>query len=201
MTVPVRDLRLGRRTSCSADRTLDVRHYLTTATLCLTDRRGRVEVRTVKFLAEQRCSFCGLPFLLGALLSGLGGLLHRGPQRLPLPARRRRGVGGFPVLATRGIRRVEWTWRNKTLRMIGITAAGLQLAISGVSLVAIVIARDGGASSGAAACLTTHLVVIGGALSLFTLTMPWLGIAAGVAGSGNATGAPTRDLSRWPLDG
>lgn len=117
---------------------------------------------------------------------------------------------------------VEWMWRNKTLRMIGITAAGLQLAISGVSLVAIVIARDGGASSGAIGitfsaigiggaigaavapkitnklgtggtilvvlwvhaivwvllAFTAHLVVIAGALSLFTLTMPWFGIAA-----------------------
>lgn len=117
---------------------------------------------------------------------------------------------------------VEWMWRNKTLRMIGITAAGLQLAISGVSLVAIVIARGGGASSatigitfsgigiggavGATVApkitnklgtggtillvlwmhatvwgllaFTTHLLVIAVALSLFTLTMPWFGIAA-----------------------
>lgn len=117
---------------------------------------------------------------------------------------------------------VEWMWRNKTLRMIGLTAAGLQLAISGVSLVAIVIARGGGASSGAIGitfsaigiggaagaavapkittklhtggtillvlwvhaivwvllAFTTHLVVIAVALSLFTLTMPWFGIAA-----------------------
>lgn len=117
---------------------------------------------------------------------------------------------------------VIWMWRNKTLRMIGITAAGLQLAISGVSLVAIVIARGSGASSGAIGitfsaigiggaigaviapkitsklgtggtillvlwvhatawvflAFTTHLSAIAAALGLFTLTMPWFGIAA-----------------------
>lgn len=117
---------------------------------------------------------------------------------------------------------IRWLWRNRVLRAIALTAAGLQLAISGISLVTIVIAEDTGASASAIGVLFSAigaggiagaalaprirqifgvggtilvvvwvhaalwmlvafahtLLVVGTVVALFTLTMPWLGIAA-----------------------
>ena len=41
---------------------------------------------------------------------------------------------------------VRWLWRQPVLRLVIAMAAGLQIAISGIGLVAIVIARDSGAA-------------------------------------------------------
>lgn len=43
---------------------------------------------------------------------------------------------------------VTWLWEHRPLRTISLLAAAIQTALSGVALVAIVIARDAGASSG-----------------------------------------------------
>lgn len=42
---------------------------------------------------------------------------------------------------------VEWLWNHSALRLIALTAAGLQVAISGIALVAIVVARGSGAAA------------------------------------------------------
>ena len=71
---------------------------------------------------------------------------------------------------------VRWLWRHGPLRLIAITAAGLQLAISGIGLVAIVKARDLGASSATIGLLFSALGIGGviGAL-LVPRLKAWLG--------------------------
>lgn len=162
----------------------------------------------------------GLPFLVDAisfLVSALCFLKVRTdfrgadrPSTAPRPLRAEIVTG------------LRWLWRNTRLRAIALAAAGLQLAISGVSLVAIVIARDGGAADATVGVLFSaigaggvvgaalaprvrsrfgvggtilivlwvhagtwallafapNLVVVGLCLGLFTVTMPWFGIAA-----------------------
>lgn len=161
----------------------------------------------------------GLPFLVDAvsfLISALCFLRVRGDFRseaAPRPDGRLLG----DIMS--GLR---WLRRQRSLRLIVVVAAGLQFAISAIALVAIVIARESGASAsttgimfsatglgaviGASlapavtkrlgvggailAVLWLHaglwvllafarsLLVVAVALGLFTLTMPWFGIAA-----------------------
>jgi predicted MFS family arabinose efflux permease len=71
---------------------------------------------------------------------------------------------------------VRWLWNHSSLRLIAVTAAGLQIAISGIGLVAIVRARDIGASAALTGLLFSALGVGGvvGAL-LVPRLRKWLG--------------------------
>ncbi|WP_158841386.1 MFS transporter [Saccharothrix deserti] len=101
----------------------------------------------------------GLPFLVDALsflASALCLSFVRGDFRSEEtePAQR----GSLRAEVSEGVR---WLWNHTALRLIAITAAGLQVAISGVALVAIVVARDSGASSAAIGVLFSALGVGG----------------------------------------
>ncbi|GAA1286231.1 MFS transporter [Saccharothrix xinjiangensis] len=79
----------------------------------------------------------GVPFLVDAvsfLVSALCFASVRADLR-PEPAERR----SLRAEVAEGVR---WLWGHRTLRSIALTAAGLQVAISGISLVAIVSAGD-----------------------------------------------------------
>jgi MFS family permease len=66
---------------------------------------------------------------------------------------------------------LRWLWRHSAIRLIGVTACGLQMAISGASLIIIVSARHAGASSPEIGALFSA-VGIGGVLG--TLIAPRL---------------------------
>jgi predicted MFS family arabinose efflux permease len=77
---------------------------------------------------------------------------------------------------TEGLR---WLWRHSALRLIAIVASGLQLAISGVSLIVIVAARHAGASSVTIGILFSA-VGVGGVLG--ALIVPWLKTRLSIGG-------------------
>ncbi len=84
--------------------------------------------------------FRGLPFLVDAvsfLASALCLSLVRADFRASPP-----GGGTRKRLRAEVGEGVRWLWEHRALRLIASTAAGLQVAISGVALVAIVTARD-----------------------------------------------------------
>ncbi|NUR60717.1 MAG: MFS transporter [Catenulispora sp.] len=72
---------------------------------------------------------------------------------------------------------LRWLWNHPALRLIAIVASSLQLAISGIGLVAIVAARHGGASSAQIGALFSAIGVGGvlGAL-LAPRAQAWLGL-------------------------
>jgi predicted MFS family arabinose efflux permease len=118
----------------------------------------------------------GLPFLVDAL-SFLGSAIC-----LSFVRSRFRSDPGDEQQAPRGSLRAEvatgirWLWNHGALRLITVTAAGLQVAISGVGLVAIVMARDLGASAAVIGVLFSALGIGGviGAL-LAPRLQRWLG--------------------------
>lgn len=87
--------------------------------------------------------FSGLPFIADGL-SFLVSAICLSSVRTPFGERTRPGRNR-PLWADVG-EGLGWLWRQPTIRLIGITACGLQLAISGVSLIVIVAARHDGAS-------------------------------------------------------
>ncbi|MEV5721081.1 MFS transporter [Amycolatopsis mediterranei] len=122
----------------------------------------------------------GLPFLLDAL-SFLVSALCMFFVRTPLRRESQDGETGEAPDEQRSLRRevtegVRWLWRHGQLRLIAITAAGLQVAISGVGLVAIVLARDAGASPATVGVLFAALGIGGVAGSLLAPVLrKWLG--------------------------
>lgn len=79
----------------------------------------------------------GLSYLISVVCLSLGRTPFRQGER---PEQTRR-------LLPEIIEGLRWLWRQPSIRRIAITAASLQLAISGLSLVVIVAARQAGASS------------------------------------------------------
>ncbi|WP_063741329.1 MFS transporter [Saccharothrix syringae] len=101
----------------------------------------------------------GLPFLVDALTflaSALCLSFVRGDFRAEgAPPRR---TGPLRAEVAEGVRRL---WGHPGLRLVALTAAGLQIAVSGVALVAIVVARDSGASAAVIGVLFSALGVGG----------------------------------------
>ncbi|MFD0200891.1 MULTISPECIES: MFS transporter [Saccharothrix] len=120
----------------------------------------------------------GLPFLVDALsflasalcLSFVRGRFRDEAVAEPKPRRSLRAD------VAEGVR---WLWEHSALRLIAITAAGLQVAISGVALVAIVVARDSDASPAVIGVLFSALG-IGGVIG--ALLAPRLKRALGLGG-------------------
>jgi hypothetical protein len=118
----------------------------------------------------------GLPFVVDAL-SFLGSAIC-----LSFVRSRFRGEPGDEQEAPRGSLRAEmatgirWLWNHGALRLITVTAAGLRVAIFGIGLVAIVMARDLGASAAVIGVLFSALGIGGviGAL-LAPRLKQWLG--------------------------
>lgn len=101
----------------------------------------------------------GLPFLVDALsflASALCLSFVRGDFR-----DQGTGPGKRGSLRAEVVEGVRWLWNHTSLRLIAIVAAGLQVAISGIALVAIVVARDSGASSATIGVLFSALGVGG----------------------------------------
>lgn len=102
----------------------------------------------------------GLPFLVDAVsyaVSVLCLLAVRTPFRAQQPDgaadtsdhpdATAHAVAERPRLRTEVTTGLRWLWNHPTLRLIALVASSLQLAISGIGLVAIVAARHSGASS------------------------------------------------------
>ncbi|MEV0678530.1 MFS transporter [Actinosynnema sp. NPDC050436] len=104
----------------------------------------------------------GLPFLVDALsflASALCLSFVRGDFRsADAPGRTVRSRGSLRAEIAEGVR---WLWDHRALRLIGLLAAGLQVAISGIALVALVVVRDAGASSAVIGALFSALGVGG----------------------------------------
>ncbi|MFD1146168.1 MFS transporter [Saccharothrix hoggarensis] len=80
----------------------------------------------------------GLPFVVDAV-SFLASALCLSLVRTPFRASEPRARRSLRAEVGEGVR---WLWRHGSLRSIALTAAGLQVAVSGIALVAIVTARD-----------------------------------------------------------
>jgi predicted MFS family arabinose efflux permease len=92
----------------------------------------------------------GLPFLVDAVSYAVSVVCLIG-VRAPFRERQADGATGDaaerPKLRTEVAGGLRWLWSHSALRLIAIVASSLQLAISGIGLVAIVAARHSGASS------------------------------------------------------
>jgi predicted MFS family arabinose efflux permease len=92
----------------------------------------------------------GLPFLVDAVSYTVSVVCLLG-VRAPFRERQADGATGAaaerPKLRTEVAGGLRWLWGHSALRLIAIVASSLQLAISGIGLVAIVAARHSGASS------------------------------------------------------
>ncbi|MEU6153459.1 MFS transporter [Actinosynnema sp. NPDC047251] len=104
----------------------------------------------------------GLPFLVDAL-SFLVSALCLAFVRTDFRDGDSPSAGSTPRGSLRAevVAGVRWLWNHAALRLIALTAAGLQLAISGVTLVAIVVVRDSGASSATIGVLFSALGIGG----------------------------------------
>ncbi|MFE9748043.1 MFS transporter [Saccharothrix saharensis] len=80
----------------------------------------------------------GVPFLVDAV-SFLASALCLALVRADFRAEPALALGSVRTEVSEGVR---WLWGHRPLRLIALTAAGLQVAVSGVALVAIVAARD-----------------------------------------------------------
>lgn len=88
----------------------------------------------------------------------------------------------------------RWLWRQSAIRLIGITACGLQMAISGVSIIIIVSARHAGASPSVIGLLFSA-VGVGGILG--TLIAPRL--KGKLSTSGVLLSVMWAEAALWPL--